>query len=114
MDSCRSRADFAALRRGRRFDSELLWMTFAADRGLSGPRVAFALSRHRGTAVQRNRVRRRLRAVFCELAIDLAPGRYLVGVRAAASAVTYQRARAELMRLLLAAEALSDRGNQRL
>ncbi|MDE0134841.1 MAG: ribonuclease P protein component [Acidimicrobiaceae bacterium] len=113
MDSCRSRADFAALRRGRRFDSELLWMRFAADRGLGGPRVAFALSRHRGTAVQRNRARRRLRAVFREHAADLAPGRYLVGVRLAASAVTYRRARAELTRLLLAAGALSSRGNNR-
>ncbi len=89
-------------------------MTFAADRHLGRPRVAFALSRHRGTAVQRNRVRRRLRAVFREFATDLAPGRYLVGTRAAASAVTYQRARAELMRLLLAAEAMSNQGNNRL
>jgi len=88
-------------------------MRFAADRGLGGPRVAFALSRHRGTAVQRNRARRRLRAVFREHAADLAPGRYLVGVRLAASAVTYRRARAELTRLLLAAGALSSRGNNR-
>lgn len=61
--------------------------------------------------MERNRLRRRLRAVFRELATDLAPGRYLVGVRAAASTVTYQRARAELMRLLRAAEALSNRRN---
>ncbi|WP_419933495.1 ribonuclease P protein component [Candidatus Poriferisodalis sp.] len=107
MDSCRSRADFAALRRGRRFDSELLWLTFAADGGLPGPRVAFALSRRRGTAVMRNRARRRLRALFRELAVDLMPGRYLVGVRAAASTVTYRRARSELVRLLSAAGALS-------
>lgn len=55
----------------------------------------------------RNRVRRRLRAFLRELAVDLVPGRYLVGVRAAASTVTYRRARTELMRLLSAAEALS-------
>lgn len=88
-------------------------MTFAADRGLSRPRVAFALSRHRGTAVARNRVRRRLRAVFREHAIDLAPGRYLVGVRTAASAVTYRRARTDLMRLLGAANALRNQNNGR-
>ncbi|WP_419865431.1 ribonuclease P protein component [Candidatus Poriferisodalis sp.] len=113
MDSCRSRADFAALRRGRRFDSELLWLTFSADRSLSGPRVAFALSRHRGTAVVRNRLRRRLRALFREFATDLAPGRYLVGVRVAASMLTYRRTRAELTRLLSAAGALSDSGSSR-
>jgi ribonuclease P protein component len=88
-------------------------MTYAADRGLREPRVAFALSRHRGTAVERNRVRRRLRALFRELATDLAPGRYLVGIRTAASAVTYRRARVELTRLLRAAGALGTRGNER-
>lgn len=88
-------------------------MTFAADRGLSGPRVAFALNRHRGTAVVRNRLRRRLRALFRELATDLAPGRYLVGVRVAASALTYRRTRAELTRLLSAAGALSNSGSSR-
>ena len=108
IDSCRSRADFAALRRGRRFDSELLWMAFAADRGLQRPRVAFALSRHLGTAVMRNRIRRRLRALLREFADDLAPGRYLFGTRAAASAVAYRRARAELVELLSAAGALNS------
>lgn len=88
-------------------------MAFAADSGLRRPRVAFALSRRRGTAVERNRVRRRLRALFRELAADLTPGRYLVGVRAAASALTYRRARAELMQLLGAAEALSNRVDNR-
>lgn len=88
-------------------------MTFAADRSLARPRVAFALSRHRGTAVERNRVRRRLRAIFREHAIHLAPGRYLVGARAAASAVTYRRARAELLRLLGAADAMCNRGHNR-
>lgn len=55
----------------------------------------------------RNRVRRRLRALLLELAVDIAPGRYLVGVRVPASTVTYRRARAELMGLLAAAGALS-------
>lgn len=57
----------------------------------------------------RNRVRRRLRALFREFAADVAPGRYLVGMRVPASAVTYRRARAELVRLLSAAGALSPR-----
>ena len=83
-------------------------MAFAADRGLQRPRVAFALSRRLGTAVMRNRIRRRLRALLRGLAGDLAPGRYLFGTRAAASAVTYRRARAELVELLSVAGALSS------
>ena len=83
-------------------------MAFAADRGLHKPRVAFALSRHVGTAAMRNRIRRRLRALFREFAEDLAPGRYLVGARAAAPAVTYRRTRAELLKLFSAAGALNS------
>ena len=111
IDSCRSGADFTALRRGRRFDSELLWMAYAADPGLGRPRVAFALSRRLGTAVMRNRIRRRLRALLREFASDMAPGRYLFGARAAAPAVTYRRARAELVELLSAAGALNSPPN---
>ena len=69
--------------------------------------MAFALSRRTATAVMRNRARRRLRALFRELAHDLVPGRYLVGARASAQAVTYRRARAELTRLLATADALT-------
>ena len=86
---------------------DVLWVSFAADASLPRPRVAFALSRRTGAAVMRNRTRRRLRALFRELAHDLAPGRYLVGARASATAVSYRRARTELMRLLLAAGALT-------
>lgn len=88
-------------------------MTFAADFSLARPRVAFALSRHRGTAVVRNRLRRRLRALFREFATDLAPGRYLVGVRVAAATLTYRQTRAELKRLLSTAGARSNSGNNR-
>ena len=42
----------------------------------AGPRVAYAIGRHVGPAVVRNRVRRRMRAVAREL--ELAPGAYLV------------------------------------
>ena len=69
--------------------------------------MAFAFSRRSATAVMRNRARRRLRALFRELAHDLTPGRYLVGARASAQAVTYRRARAELTRLLATADALT-------
>jgi ribonuclease P protein component len=41
--------------------------------------VAFALGRALGSAVQRNRARRRLRAILANRSDELAPGLYLVG-----------------------------------
>ena len=81
-------------------------MSFAADPGLERPRVAFALSRFSGTAVERNRARRRLRAVFGEQADRLTPGRYLVGARGSISKATYRRARSQLLQMLESAGAL--------
>lgn len=47
-----------------------------AEAGAEVPRVAFAIGRRVGSAVARNRLRRRLRAALAEL--ELAPGSYLV------------------------------------
>ena len=45
------------------------------------PRVAYAVGRHAGGAVARNKIRRRLRAATQAHAQELEPGRaYLVGV----------------------------------
>ena len=82
-------------------------MSFAADQRLERPRVAFAINRPSGTAVERNRARRRLRAILREHANRLAPGRYLVGTREAASQVTYRRARTQLLEMLRSAGALT-------
>ena len=68
--------------------------------------MAFALNRFSGTAVERNRARRRLRAVLAEHAGSLRPGRYLVGARGAVSQVTYRRAQNQLAELLRTAGAL--------
>ena len=53
--------------------------------------LAFAIGRRVGTAVVRNRLRRRLRAVFAELAdrADLAPGTYLVSTGPEAATLDY-------------------------
>ncbi len=62
-------------------------VTFVPDAGGAVARVAYAVGRPVGTAVARNRLRRRLRAVVRELAPP--PGAYLVGAAAAASALPY-------------------------
>ena len=96
------------MRRGRRFDSELLWVSFAPDAGLERPRVAFAFNRSSGTAVERNRARRRLRAVLREHADRLRPGRYLLGARRPVSEMTYRRTRSQLLAVLRSAGALGQ------
>lgn len=48
--------------------------------GDGGVCVAYAVGRHIGGAVVRNRWRRRLRAIAAEASPDLAPGAYLIGV----------------------------------
>jgi ribonuclease P protein component len=65
------------------------------------PTVAYAISRAVGTAVVRNRVRRRLRALVSAAVADAAmgPGDYLISVRPAAA----ERPYAELGRDLRAA-----------
>ena len=42
--------------------------------------MAYAIGKRVGGAVVRNRLRRRLRSIVAELAPQLAPGAYLIGV----------------------------------
>ena len=74
-------------------------------------RVAYAVPRAVGTAVVRNRVRRRLRAMTAELAREgaLPAGLYLVGARPGAEAL----ATAELRRHLADAAAATSRSRVR-
>jgi ribonuclease P protein component len=58
-----------------------------AERYAGDARVAFAVGRQVGTAVVRNRVRRRLRAAARDL--DLQPGAYLVGAGPEAVGLPY-------------------------
>lgn len=75
----RGRAAFAALARSpERARSGPVQIRRSGDE--MPPRVAYAVGRSAGTAVARNRIRRRLRAVVAELVRDgeLAQGSYLV------------------------------------
>lgn len=90
----RDRASFAALRRSgarRRIGPLTITRLGPAAGGSPVPAVAFAIGRPVGTAVDRNRLRRRLRAVLAEL--DLAPGTYLIGAGPAASTLSHQELR---------------------
>ena len=91
----RDRATFAALRRdGRRRRAAAVSVTSVP--AVSGqPAVAFAIGRAVGGAVERNRLRRRMRAVLAEL--DLAPGTYLVSAGPAATRLSPAELRAQLV-----------------
>jgi len=85
--SVRGRRAFDDLRRSKtRASAGKLWITTNAD-ATDRPRIAFAIPRSAGTAVQRNRARRQLRALLGELdqadSQYLPPGDYLIGVRSA-------------------------------
>ncbi len=74
-------------RRGRRVEFEHLVVTSLETDGGSPARFGFTLTKKVGNAVERNRLRRRLRAIAWELVREGAKGRDVV-VRGLPSAVT--------------------------
>jgi len=62
-------------------------VTALRDPAAGGARVAYAVGRAVGGAVDRNRVRRRLRAIVRDT--NLAPGAYLVAVSAPAAQLPF-------------------------
>jgi len=84
----RDRATFAALRReGRRRRAAALTVTSMPSVDPNArPAVAFAIGRSVGGAVERNRLRRRMKAILADL--DLAPGTYLISAGPAATRLT--------------------------
>lgn len=82
-------------------------MLYASDDELTHPRVAFAIGRRAGTAVQRNRLRRRIQALLRELDDSMAPGRYLFGARRPAANMSYAEISADVRHLIDRARAPS-------
>jgi ribonuclease P protein component len=79
VTAVRSRATFADLRRSSsRGRSGPLSVSFVARPAWDRSQVAYAVNRKVGNAVQRNRLRRRLRAVVADRAADLPVGAYVV------------------------------------
>ncbi|HLG92523.1 MAG TPA: ribonuclease P protein component [Acidimicrobiales bacterium] len=88
----RDRATFEALRQpDARVSKGPLALSFVGGDG--PPRLGFAVGRKVGGAVQRNRLRRRLRAVFAEMAGELPPGAYLVSASRGAAELPYRELR---------------------
>ena len=57
------------------------------------PHVAYAIDKRCGNAVQRNQLRRRLRALVGEVASDLVPGAYLIRTEPDAASLTFAELR---------------------
>ena len=99
----RGRQNFTALRRsGRRLQRGPITITWAPGHFSEPPQVGFAVGRRVGGAVQRNRLRRRLRAIATEVAANLAPGAYLIGVTPEAATLPFRELRTIVSDMLLA------------
>lgn len=104
----RTRRAFAAVSRSRnRSRSGSLWVVRAPAPGGATPgddriEVGYAIGRPVGTAVVRNRLRRRLRVLMRDLADagSLEPGRYLVGAQPTAAEAGYATLRTDLARAI--------------
>jgi ribonuclease P protein component len=108
MQRLRQRRDFAAVQReGTAVHGDLLSVRVLPTT-LPYSRFGFAVSRRVGTAVARNRVKRRLRAAVMELR---PPGGFdvIVTARAPAATATYHELKAALARLLRRARVLERR-----
>ena len=94
-----------------------LAITFLDDGGDDGTRVAYAITKRVGGAVERNRLRRRLRAVFATLADDdtgpVPPGVLLVAAGPDVSARSPEELRNDVKQLLAALEARRSGGGAR-
>lgn len=87
----RDRATFEALAGARRLRRGPIWLRHLSGERADRARVAYAIGRGVGTAVTRNRLRRRMRAIVATAEADgqLEPGAYLIGATAEAPAMTY-------------------------
>ena len=75
-----------------------LWCSYVPDTGVAPPRVAFAIGRATGSAVERNRLRRRLRAILA--ACDVPAGLLLIGADRSAIEHSFDELERSVQRLL--------------
>jgi ribonuclease P protein component len=101
----RERSAFDRLARdGTRIHRSTLWCTWCPDPDSTTTFVAFAIGRAYGSAVARNRVRRRLRNLLAELdrRTALPPGLLLIGVRPQTIELTFDQLRVQLESMMAA------------
>lgn len=96
----RSRSDFAALRASGRSRNHRLMTIRSRPNALDHDRFAISTGRNVGTAVVRNRVRRRLREILRARHTDAPARDILVVCRPAAAAAGYDELRHAIGRLL--------------
>jgi ribonuclease P protein component len=94
------RDTFAALRHGRRHREGPLTVSWVSGDPAEPPRVAYTVGRRVGSAVVRNRMRRRLRMLIREAAPTLRPGAYLIGAGPDAALLSHDSLRAILVKAL--------------
>jgi ribonuclease P protein component len=108
IDRIRRRDAFARLRReGVRVRIDSLWCSFVPDSDVVPPQVAFAIGRASGSAVRRNRLRRRLREIL--RAGDLPAGLWLIGTTGPADEHTFAALEARLLTMVQSAAAQAAR-----
>jgi ribonuclease P protein component len=91
------RATFGSFSSAPRVRRGAITVRYAPARGDGPPQVAFAIGRNVGGAVQRNRIRRRVRAALAEIAGELDPGgAYLVGASVDAMTLPFASLRDQL------------------
>jgi ribonuclease P protein component len=96
-------------RAGRSFRTRVLWCRYLSDPKATPLRVAFAVGRSYGRATERNRLRRRLRAIVSAEAArcDVHSGWLLIGARPTAKEHTFDELSADVHRLMLAVSSTS-------
>ncbi len=106
----RGRESFTQLRQGgTRVRSGPLWCVMLPDPSLESAYVAFAIGRATGSAVERNKVRRRLREILRSL--DMPSGLYLFGLNGSANATSFDGLRSAVEAVLARRVALRSSGS---
>jgi ribonuclease P protein component len=95
----RGRRSFAELRRSKRraWSGPVRVQFVPAQEGDEARRVAYAVPRKLGTAVERNRCRRRLRSVVADTTASLPAGTYLVAIDQVVRDLPFQELRARVI-----------------
>jgi ribonuclease P protein component len=104
----RDRRTFLQFKRAHRLRYGPLTVSFVEGNSPEVLRVAYAVSRTVGGAVERNQLRRRLRAIVNELAPDLRPGAYLIRAAPEAAHLRYGELRTTVIRATEAVASETD------